>query len=115
MGVVSKSHVLKGVDGGFVQLNHGKRAALRRLRAGDGVILYSPRLSYLDGVPCQAFTAIGVIKTGDVYQVDMGGGFMPYRIDVTYLPCTEVPIKPLLQKLSFITSKRKGAPGGEEL
>ena len=75
--MVSKAHVLLGVQGGFAQLNHGKRAALRRLRAGDGFVFYSPRLSYPDGEPCQRFTALGVVTTGKVYQWEMGEGFRP--------------------------------------
>jgi len=96
---------VQGVAGGFVQLNHGKRAPLQRLRAGDGLLLYSPRLSYPDGEPCQRFTALGVVTTRKVYQRDMGGGFVPYRLDITYLPCHEVSIQPLIAQLSFIKDK----------
>ena len=35
IGVVSRSHVMIGVEGGFVQLNHGKKAPVQRLKAGD--------------------------------------------------------------------------------
>ena len=58
IGVVSRSHVQIGVKGGFMQLNHGKRAPLAKLKAGDGVVFYSPRESYPDGAPLQAFTAM---------------------------------------------------------
>src|SRR5215831_4564973 len=84
IGVVSREHVLRGVAGGFAQLGHGKSAPLKRMRANDGFIYYSPRLSYPDGAPYQRFTAIGIVETGEVYQRDMGGGFVPYRIDVKY-------------------------------
>lgn len=107
IGVVSREHVLKGVAGGFAQLGHGKRAPLARLRAGDGFIYYSPRVSYPDGEPCQRFTAIGVVQTGEVYQHDMGGGFVPFRIDVAYLPCREAPIQPLIPRLSFVKDKTR--------
>src|ERR1700686_3466347 len=43
IGVASRDHVNVGVKGAFIQLNHGKKAPLRRLKAGDGVIMYSPR------------------------------------------------------------------------
>jgi hypothetical protein len=105
IGVVSKSHVLLGMEGGFVQLNHGKSAPLKRFHPGDGLIFYSPRLSYPDGEAYQKFTAISVIKSGEVYQFDMGDGFMPYRLDVDYLPCAEAPVKALIDKLSFIKNK----------
>jgi hypothetical protein len=106
IGVVSKSHILIGIKGGFVQLNHGKSDPLRRMHAGDGLAIYSPRLSYPDGAPLQAFTAMGIVKSGDIYQVDMGEGFKPYRVDVEYLKTKEVPVKQLIDRLSFIKNKQ---------
>ena len=35
IGVASRDHVNIGVKGGFIQLNHGKQAAVRRLKAGE--------------------------------------------------------------------------------
>jgi hypothetical protein len=106
VGVVSREHVQRGVAGGFIQLNHGKKAPLQRMRAGDGVVMYSPRTSYPDGAALQHFTAIGSVVTGDVYQVEMAEDFKPYRIDVAFLEeALEAPVKPLVERLSFITSK----------
>lgn len=105
LGVVSRSHVQIGVRGGFIQLNHGKRAPLQRLRAGDALAMYSPRTDYPDGEPLQAFTAIGVVTTGEIYQVEMSPDFKPYRVDVRFLECREAPIQPLVERLSFIKSK----------
>ena len=105
IGVVSRSHVQIGVRGGFVQLNHGKKAPLQRLQAGDMLAMYSPRESYPDGPPLQAFTAIGTIKSGEIYQVEMSPDFKPYRVDVTFASCQDVPIKPLIERLTFIRSK----------
>jgi len=107
IGVVSRSHVQIGVQGGFVQLNHGKQAPLRRLHGGDMLVMYSPRESYPDGPALQAFTAIGTIKSGEVYQVKMSPEFNPYRLDVDFFECTEAPIKPLVDRLSFIKSKTR--------
>src|SRR5262245_6119067 len=107
IGVVSREHVLRGVAGGFAQLGHGKSAPLKRMQAGDGFIYYSPRLSYPDGAPCQRFTAIGVVETGEVYQRDMEGGFVPYRIDVKYYRCCETPIQPMVPRLTFIKDKTR--------
>ena len=39
IGVVSQAHVKIGVEGGFIQLNHGKKAPLQRFRAGDGLVM----------------------------------------------------------------------------
>jgi hypothetical protein len=105
IGVVSREHVHLGVKGGFIQLNHGKRAPLERLKAGDRVAMYSPRTSYPDGEVLQAFTAIGTITSGEVYQVEMSADFIPYRIDVRFEECNEAPIKPLIESLSFIRNK----------
>lgn len=107
VGVVSREHVQLGVAGGFVQLNHGKKAPLQRLHAGDGLVMYSPRTSYPDGPPLQQFTAIGVVATGAVYQVEMGADFKPYRVDVTFLKGRETAIKPLIDSLSFIKNKTR--------
>jgi hypothetical protein len=105
VGVVSREHVHRGVEGGFIQLNHGKKAPLQRMRAGDGVVMYSPRTSYPSGEPLQHFTAIGIVATGEPYQVTMSDDFKPYRLDVSFFKSTEVPIKPLVEHLSFIKNK----------
>jgi hypothetical protein len=96
---------MSGVKGGFIQLNHGKRAPLQRLSAFDGVVFYSPRTSYPDGEPLQAFTAIGRVKTGEVYQVEMTSRFKPFRADVKFLKAKEALIRPLIDRLSFIEDK----------
>ena len=72
IGVVSKDHVDIGVAGGFTQVNHGKAGPLERMHAGDGFAFYSPRTTYPDGESLQAFTAIGRIRNGNVYQVTVG-------------------------------------------
>ena len=109
IGVVSRSHVLRGIEGGFAQMNHGKQAPLKRMKAGDGLIYYSPRESYPDGAPLQAFTALGFIRTGDVYAYDMTAdgvpGFVPWRIDVDYVDTQTTSIRPLITQLDFIKDK----------
>jgi hypothetical protein len=71
IGVVSRDHVANAVANGFVQLNHGKSQPLARMQPGDGFAFYSPRESYPDGAVLQAFTAIGRIADGDVYEATM--------------------------------------------
>ncbi len=110
IGVVSHAHVLRGVAGGFAQMNHGKQAPLKRMKAGDGLVYYSPREAYPDGAPLQAFTAIGTVRTGEVYAYDMSAdgvpGFVPWRIDIDYWATAQsAPIKPLIATLDFITDK----------
>lgn len=77
IGVVSEEHVKIGEKDGFAQLCHGKHAPLKRMNAGDWLIYYSPKTKYPDGNPLQAFTAIGMVKSGNVYQVQMAPEFFP--------------------------------------
>ncbi len=105
IGVVSREHVQLGINGGYIQLNHGKKAPLQKIHAADGFIYYSPKTSYPNGEPLQMFTAIGIVKTGEVYQAEMDNGFRPFRLDVRFLKAKEAAIKPLLEQLSFIKDK----------
>ncbi len=107
IGVVSREHVRRGVAGGFAQLGHGKASPLRRLQPGDWLIYYSPRTALEAGEPLQAFTAIGRVGDDEVFQVDMGGGFRPWRRRVDYRPCTEAPIRPLLPELAFVPDQTR--------
>jgi len=107
ISVASKEHVLRGVDEGFAQVCHGKKAPLQRMKLGDWLIYYSPTYSFKGKDLCQEFTAIGQIVDGNVYQFDMGGGFCPFRIDVDYLPYQQLSIRPLINNLSFIRNKNR--------
>ena len=107
IGVVSREHVLRGLAEGIAQLNHGKREPLARMHAGDWMVYYSPRTSYPDGEPLQAFTAIGQITSAAPYAVEMAADFHPFRLDVAYQPCHEAPIQPLLGQLSFIPDPKR--------
>jgi hypothetical protein len=106
IGVVAQDHAERAVAGGFAQVNHGRAGPLERMRAGDGFTLYSPRTSHPDGPSLQAFTAIGRVATGIVYQVDDGADFRPFRVDIEYLPATPAPIRPLIESLTFLRSKK---------
>jgi hypothetical protein len=105
IAVASAEHVRRGRKGGFMQVNHGKAAPLRRVKPGDGVVYYSPTnvLGVKDGL--QAFTAIGTVREGEPYQGDMGAGFTPFRRDVDWAEAEETPIKPLLDRLDFTAGK----------
>jgi hypothetical protein len=105
IGVVSKDHVDTGVAGAFAQVNHGKASSLERMHAGDGFAFYSPRTEHPDGEPLQVFTAIGRIRDGRVYQATMGD-FQPFRLDVDFFPAQPAPVRPLIDDLSFIRSKK---------
>ena len=94
-----------------MQANHGKAAPLRRMQPGDGVVFYSPKVAFGGSEACQRFTAIGEVAAGEVVQVDMGGGFTPFRRTVAFRPCREAPIQPLIDRLGFVPNKQAwGAP-----
>ena len=109
--VASKDHVQRGLEGGFIQANHGKASSLKRMQAGDWVIFYSPKVEYEKPEKLQAFTAIGNVADEDIYQQDMGGGFVPFRRRLNFLPARDVSILPLINELTFIQEKAHwGAP-----
>jgi hypothetical protein len=104
--VAAAEHVRLGRSGGFMQAGHGKAAPLRRLRPGDRVACYSPTASFGGHDKLQAFTAIGRVKEGDPYQVDMKPGFSPFRRDVDWAEAQEAPIQPLLDTLDFTAGRQ---------
>ena len=106
VNTISRDHVRLGAEGGFTQAGHGKSSGLRRLSAGDWIVFYSPKTSLQGGEPLQAFTAIGQIADDDLYQGEMGQGFVAWRRNVDFLECVETPIKPLIDALSFIKDKQ---------
>jgi EVE domain-containing protein len=106
VGVVSRSHVRRGVAGGFAQLCHGRCGPLMKMGTGDWLVYYSPRTDYPSGAPLRAFTALGRVVGESAYEVDMGRGFVPYRRDIAYVKGTrEVPLRDLASTLEFVTGR----------
>ena len=104
---VSADHAARGREAGIVQACHGKAAPLRRMKPGDGVVIYSPRDAFKDGAPLMAFTAIGRINAQDPFPFDMGGGLIPWRRGVDWQPNTvAMPIRPVLDQLD-LTRRQK--------
>lgn len=58
------------------------------------------------GETVQAFTAIGRILDSEPYSFDMGDGFVPYRRNAQFTSSQDAPIRPLLDRLSFIKNKQ---------
>lgn len=107
MLVASKNHVQRGINEGIAQACHGKALPLKRMNVGDGIIYYSPKLEFEKNIPCQEFTAIGIVSGEEVYLYDMGNGFTPYRRNIKYLSAHPIQIKPLVEELKFITNKKQ--------
>ena len=106
IGVASKNHVSRGVADGFCQLCHGKAQPLKRMSVGDWIVYYSPKEIFEKSTPCQKFTAIGEVVGTEVYPFEMSPGFIPHRRDIRFLKSEDVPIRPLLDQLSFIKDKK---------
>ena len=107
INTVSRSHVERGVAGGFTQANHGKPHMLKRMRRGDWIAFYSPRTDFPDGAALQAFTALGEVTDDGPYQVEMSADFHPWRRDVEFVRVRETPIHPLLGDLDFVEDKSR--------
>ncbi|MGZ0148726.1 hypothetical protein ACXJJ3_16760 [Kribbella sp. WER1] len=91
LGVVSGDHAQRAVQGNFIQLNHGKRYGVARLRRGDGFAIYSPAERYREKSPLRAFTALGIVADDAPYQAEpmsMGarGTVEPWRRRIEFLP-----------------------------
>lgn len=89
MGVVSAEHVRLGVEWGVAQVDHGKRAPLTRMRAGDEFVYYSPREGIREGAVLKSLTALGEIADDEIYQAEQGE-FRPFRRRVTFDPAARV-------------------------
>ena len=90
MVVVSREHARRGVEGGFVMANHGKRAPLQRMSRGDGLLVYSPREAFPDGEPLKAVTFVGEV-TGEApepSEVIPGG----WRLRATLREVEPIPL-----------------------
>jgi hypothetical protein len=97
---------MMGVNGGFAQAGHGKRAGLARMHAGDRIVYYSPKVTFGGDEPLHAFTALGEVADEEIVQVGMSPDFKPFRRKVNYLHEGAVMIVPLINDLAFIRNKK---------
>lgn len=105
INTITLDHVQAGKMGGFTQANHGNPRNLNKLQRGDYVVFYSPRENFQGNIALQAFTAIGQVSDDVPYQVEQNVDFHPYRRNMDFLRCNQIPIRPLINKLSFIKNK----------
>lgn len=101
IAVASAEHVALGQTLGIMQVSHGKAAPLRRLSPGDRVTYCSPTTRFEGKERAQTFTAVGTVCEGQPYQVEMSASFHPWRRAIKWSASQEVPIRPLLDRLSF--------------
>lgn len=108
LGVVSRAHVKRAVELGIAQIGHGKRGGLARMGVGDGLVYYSPRETLDTDRPVRAFTAIGRISDGEIWQADEGD-FTPWRRRVDYArAASDVPVADLAEQLDLTCSPNWG-------
>ena len=104
VGVAVAEHVARGVEGGFAAFSHGSRPAAARPARGDRVSYYAPRES-VGGPPVQAFVALGTVVDDVPAQRDLGA-FRPWVRRVDWERVRPAAVRPLLDRLSFVTDKR---------
>lgn len=105
IGVACKEHVENGVKLGICQFCHGKSSPAKRLSQGDFLIYYSSKHRMEEVDLYQKFTAIGIVKDDETYQVEMENNFKPFRRNIDYLQARHIDIKPLIPILPFIKNK----------
>ena len=106
IAVVSKEHTMRGVEGQFIQVCHGKQAPLKRMQKDDWMIVYSPKLSMEGTEKLQKFTAIGKVMDETVYSFKLTENFIPFRRNIEFYTCEEVAIVPMIPELEFILNKQ---------
>jgi len=110
VAVACAQHARRGCaasGAGYMQVCHGKAAPLRRVQAGDRLAYYAPTVTMGGKDRLQAFVSIGIALPGAPYAFDMGGGFVPFRKDVAYVPAQEAPIAPLLDSFEFVEDRAR--------
>lgn len=104
IGVVHRLQAAMARDMGIVAFSHGRKAPVKSLASGDAVILYAPKTDFA-GDPVQAFVAHARITGEAPYRRDFQAGFIAWVRDAVYDDIGEVPVRPLLNDLSFVKSK----------
>lgn len=109
---VSLEHAKRGIAWGFIQSNHGKSNNIKKLKTGDGILIYSSKYHFTpentEANKLQAFTALWYVRDEELYQGDMGWWFTPFRRNIDFSKDTHtIPIIPLLEQLEFVKDVKK--------
>ncbi|MFF4503676.1 EVE domain-containing protein [Streptomyces sp. NPDC001401] len=114
LGVASGDHVRDAVDLAIIQVNHGRRHNVARMRRGDGFVYYSPTQTYGSRTPLRAFTALGVIADDEPYLADeavnMGshGTRRPWRRRIDYVDARSVDLRDVTHQLHLTQDRNWG-------
>lgn len=107
VSTISLDHVLLAVEGGFTQTDHGRDTRLRALRRGDRIAFYSPRTALGSKTLVQRMTALGTVADDEPYQVEQRPDVHPWRRRVDFEDVGQVPIRPLIPMLGFVTDEQR--------
>lgn len=108
IAVACREHVLRGVEGGFAQVCHGKCGPLQRMRPGDWLAYYSSVERLGEKAPCRRFTAVGIVGAREAYEFAMSETFVPFRRDIEFFrEAHDADVTPLIHRLSFIPNKAR--------
>lgn len=104
--MVSLDHVEYAVENGVCAFSKGQKAAIVKLSEGDRFAFYSPKTGFMSGDAVQCFTGLGtVIDSTPVERrwqdVDI------WTAQAAYAKITQTPVRPMLEKLSFVTNPAK--------
>jgi hypothetical protein len=106
IAVVPKVGVDRCLVGGFAMFGHGRHQAMKRTKAGDWLVYYSPRTVLKGGEEVRAFTAIGRFTEREPYEVEIGDGRVAWRRDIHFeKKACQADVYPLLDQLSFIKDR----------
>jgi hypothetical protein len=106
VAAISKEHAMRGIDGDFIQVCHGRQAPLKRMKRGDFILIYSSKVAVENNEKYQSFTALGYVDDNEVYQYQMTDRFKPFRRSISFYNCLETSIIPLINDLEFIKNKK---------
>ncbi|KTC90290.1 EVE domain-containing protein [Fluoribacter dumoffii] len=106
LAVASAEHVRLSKKMGIMQVCNGKLAPLKRITPNDFIIYYSPTDTFKGKDKLQSFTAIGIVKPDEPYQVVMDNFFRPFRRNVQWARAREIPIAPLCDELELTWNKK---------
>ncbi len=107
IGVVARDHAMIAQEQGVCAFSHGKESAVSRLSAGDKFIFYCPKTGINEGAIVQAFCALGTVTDDIPFQRKWAHTeFTAWVRNADYAKVSQVPTKPMLEDLSFVTNPR---------
>ncbi|WP_291141465.1 EVE domain-containing protein [Flavobacterium sp. UBA7680] len=106
IATISREHAQRAINGGFIQVCHGKEGPLKRMQKEDQILIYSSKITMEGNEKCQSFTALGKVVGDEVYAFEMTEKFVPFRRNIQFMKCNEVSILPLIENLVFIPNKK---------